>query len=139
MSPESGSLLPEPLSVTDVPGSTPNWLGPASAVGASLTFDRVTVRFEESVSSPSLTWTVTSYLPSRSTSSGLSKSFAEVNASTPSAPSVNLPRSAPPAAPAGIDQVSSLAATFASVAVSVATAVRFSATESADALVICGA
>ena len=61
------------------------------------------------------------------------------NASTPAVLSVNLARSAPPALPDGIDQARSAAWLSASVAVSVATAVWFSAAEKLDALVMTGA
>ena len=58
MSPESGSE-PEPLIVTVDPCSTFPWSAPASAVGASFTLARVTVRSAVSVAVPSLTYTLT--------------------------------------------------------------------------------
>ena len=67
-------------------------------------------------------------MPFISASSGLSKSFADANASTPVLGlSVNLPPSAPPAVPDGIDQRRLAADVTSSVAVSLATAVWFSA------------
>ena len=77
-------------------------------------------------------------MPSVSASSRFSKSFADANASTPTELSVNLPRSAPPAASAGIDHVRSATGVSASVAVSVATAVWFSTTVKLAALVMTG-
>ena len=63
-------------------------------------------------------------MPSVSASSGFSKSFADVNSSTPVLGlTLNLSRSAPPAAPAGIDQAKGPFGVLISLAVSGATSV----------------
>ena len=55
----SSESVPVPLSVTTAPASMSDWSTPASAVGASFTFVRVTVRSAVAALSPSLTRTVT--------------------------------------------------------------------------------
>ena len=110
--------------MTDAPCSTLCRSSPASAVGRSLTFRSVTLRSAESVLTPSLTCTVTTYAPSELESSGASKSLEDAKARLPPGDRVKWALSDPPE----MDQASSAAGVSPSVAVRVATAVSPSAT-----------